>query len=286
MLNCNSQNPVAQPGLALATRAETVWRAGRRQRSAATVEKVASGSGGRCGSWELYRRCENNPRLLSDLAEFNPLMFWPHYPLPRRSEPTLPLCDRSADPGSPNAITISLFTQVAPRSLSRFYEAVYFNIREKLKYKDYIVNTVFRESASRGLQDRECDLLWKMAGYFHGPRVLDALICGFASPTWVTRAEDVAACFQDLAVNTIKQKAAIAAFAVPIDSTTHMNLINSFVKFTDIERNSDSAGQASDQILKNIDAMLKALPFGVGSTPKTISSRIRRWHSSTTSRRN
>jgi hypothetical protein len=212
----------------------------------------------------LYRRCENNPRLLCDLAEFIPFMFWPHY-----------IYHDESSQRSRFAIEARILARQTNREIAfhagcteeiiEFYEAVYFNVRKKLKCKDYIVNTVIRESESRGPKNREYDLLWKLAGYFHGPRVVDALISGFISPTWVTRAEDVGACFQDLAVNTIKQKAAIAAATVPVDSTTHMNLINSFVKFTDIERNSDSAGQANDQILKNINAMLIALPFGVGT---------------------
>ena len=55
------------------------------------------------------------------------------------------------------------------------YEAVYFNVRERLRYRDCIVNTVFREAASRGIQGRDYDLVWKLAGYFHGPRSVRCL---------------------------------------------------------------------------------------------------------------
>ena len=116
--------------------------------------------------------------------------------------------------------------------------------------------------------------------------MLDAMISGFASPTWVERAEDVAASFQDLAINSTKQKAAVAALAVPVDNSTQMSLIKAFVKFTHVERNSDSDGKAGDQILQNVDAMMTSLPFGVGTRQKTISGRIRRWRSSTIHPRN
>jgi hypothetical protein len=216
---------------------------------------------------EAFRRCDNNPRLLAELADYDPVLFWPfdlyHDETNRRSRFAVEARILARQTNR----EIAFHTGCAELFIE-IYEKVFFHVRDRLKHRDYIINTVFRESESRGRQDRECDLLWKMVGYFHGPRVLDALISGFVSPTWVTRPEDVDACFQDMAIRTIKQKAAIAALSVPVDSTTYLNLIDSFVKLTDIERHSDSAGQASDQIKQNIDAMLKALPFGVGTRPE------------------
>ena len=263
MQNCNSQNPWRPPD----------WRWQRALNCLAGGLPPTERRDGREGCiWirrsmkflDAYRRCKHDERLLTELAWRDPLMFWPHEFYHDESSRRFRFAIEARFLARQTNREIAFHAGCA-EELIEVYEAVFFNIRDKLKYKDYIVNSVFREAASRGIKGRDCDLLWKLAGYFHGPRVLDALISGFASPTWVTRAEDVGACFQDIAVKTIKRKAAIAALAVPVDSTTHMNLINAFVKFTDIERNSDSAGQASDQILQNIDAMLKSLPFGVGT---------------------
>ena len=262
MQNCNAQNP-GTPELALATRVECL-KGGPPPRERIDGRESFIWIRRSMRFLDAYRRCKHDERLLTELALRDPLMFWPHEFYHDESSRRFRFAIEARFLARQTNREIAFHAGCAEEFIE-VYEAVYFNVREKLKYKDYIVNSVFREAASRGIKGRNCDLLWKLAGYFHGPRVLDALISGFASPTWVTRAEDVDACFQDIAVKTIKRKAAIAALAVPIDSTTHMNLINAFVKFTDIEQNSGGPGTANDQILKNVDAMLKALPFGVGT---------------------
>ena len=55
---------------------------------------------------------------------------------------------------------------------------------------------------------------------------------------------------------------------MPVDNSTPLNPINAAVKYTDVERNSDSTGKAGDRIRQNVDAMMKALPFGVGTRPE------------------
>ena len=127
------------------------------------------------------------------------------------------------------------------------------------------MNSVFAESVSRGLTGRDFDLLWKLAGYLCGPTMLDLMINPLGNVQRASSPDGAARCFGDIAASLLKKKAAFAAITVPVNEQTQMNLINAFTKLVEIERNSDSPGQANDQILQGIDAMMASLPFAVAT---------------------
>jgi hypothetical protein len=141
------------------------------------------------------------------------------------------------------------------------YQALFFNVRDRIDRRDFIFNSVLGAIATNGIQAREPDLLWKLVGYVGGPHALDAMIGHFPNPLWAQRPEDVSAFFQTTAINLMKKKAAIASLAVPVESSTQLHLIESFVKYVEIERTTDSSGNAHDQIQENLHAMLSSIPF-------------------------
>jgi hypothetical protein len=77
----------------------------------------------------------------------------------------------------------------------------------------------------------------------------------------VNSAEGVPSYFQDAAINILKKKTMMAALAVPVENHTHMHLIEAFVKYVEIEKTTDSAGQANDQIQQGLQDLLESLPF-------------------------
>lgn len=141
------------------------------------------------------------------------------------------------------------------------YEALFFCVRDRIDNTDYILNSVLGQAVVRGLQAREHDLLWKLFGYLAGPFVLDAMISHFPNPMWAHRPDDVPAFFQDAAINLMKKKAAIASLAVPVEGGTQLHLIEAFVKYVEIERTTDSLGNAQDQIQENLQGILNGLPY-------------------------
>lgn len=144
------------------------------------------------------------------------------------------------------------------------YEQLFFNVRDKLQHRKYILHCVMGSAVQRGISEREHDLLWKLYAYNLGPHVLDMLEDKFASSAWCGTPEAVGAAIQDDAISTLKTKAAIAAKTVPVNQYTQLPLLDQFTKFIEIERNTDSQGKAQDQILENIQAMMVALPFNIG----------------------
>lgn len=145
------------------------------------------------------------------------------------------------------------------------YVNVFFDVREKMNHVDYIVNVVMADAVTRGLQERHYDLLWKMLGYHGGTHVLSAVINKFTHTPRPDNPAGVSGFFQDFAINTMKYKAAIAAATVQANTHTQLPLIDSFVKYVEIEKNTENAGKAHTTIVDNIGAMLSALPFRVGT---------------------
>lgn len=144
------------------------------------------------------------------------------------------------------------------------YEALFFNVRERLQHMGYVLHGVLGEAIQRGLHEREYDLLWKLYGYFYGPHVLDALISKFVSPGWCSSTDGVNAAIQDDAISTLKLKAALAAKLTPVNQHNQIDLLHIFTKFVEVERTTDSAGKAQGQILDHIAAMMSQVPFTTG----------------------
>ena len=108
---------------------------------------------------------------------------------------------------------------------------------------------------------RDHDLLWKLFGYLGGPYVLDAMISDIPHPTWANRAEDIPGFFQHTAISIMKMRAAIAAVCAPSDQRAQLDLIEAFVKYVEIERTTDSTGNAQDQVQEGLQQLLESLPF-------------------------
>jgi hypothetical protein len=121
------------------------------------------------------------------------------------------------------------------------------------------------DAVSRGLQERHYDLLWKLIGYRGGQYALDAAINRCIDIPRPDSPGGVSSFFQDLAVHSMKYKAAIASLSIPVNSHTQLPLIDSFVKYVEIEKNSDNATKSQATIVENIGAMLATLPFKVGT---------------------
>lgn len=145
------------------------------------------------------------------------------------------------------------------------YVDVFFDVRGMLENRDYVVNVIMADAVSRGIAERQYDLLWKMFAFHGGSHVLDAVMSKVTALPRPERADDVAGFFQDFAINTMKHKAAVAALTVPINTHTQLALIDSFVKYVEIEKTSENTGKAHATIIDNIGAMMTALPFKIGT---------------------
>jgi len=145
------------------------------------------------------------------------------------------------------------------------YINVFFDVRDRLNNLDYVQNVIMADAVTRGLQERHYDLLWKLLAYKGGPLVLDAVINRGTDVAKPQSADGVGTFFQDFAISSMKYKAALASLTVQVNTHTQLPLIESFVKYVEIEKNSDNVMKAQSSIVDNIGVMLTSLPFQIGT---------------------
>lgn len=210
-----------------------------------------------------YEKAGNRPDALYRLIQYDRDMFWAHSLWLDDKQPTRWAIEACILAGE-NTAKIAERLGTSP-SIIEAYEQVFFDVRDRLDEKLYIVNVVMADAVTRGVSERQYDLLWKLFGYHGGPHVLDAVISKVSPIAKPERSDDVGQFFQDFAVNTVKHKAAIATLTVPINTHTQLSIIDSFVQYSQIEKTSENAGKAHATIVENIGAMLGALPFKIGT---------------------
>lgn len=139
------------------------------------------------------------------------------------------------------------------------YEALFFNVLSKLRNRLYITNCVFGASVSNGLAYREQDVLWKMYGYFLGPKVLDAVETQFISPTRCTNSDQVGDVLRDDAIGSLKLKTAMAARTAPV-AGHQFEILELFAKFVEIESSTGRTTTGQGALVNHIQLMINELP--------------------------
>lgn len=205
----------------------------------------------------------NRPEILYNLVRLDSDLFWAHSIWADDKQPTRWEIDARILAGETND-EIAKKVGCEP-GVVEAYEAVFFNVREKIDNAAYVVNVVMADSVTKGLTERQYDLLWKMFGYRGGPHVLDAMISRFSAIDKPQKPEEVSQFFQDSAINSMRHKAAVAALTVPINTHTQLALLDAYVKYVEIERTTENAAKAQVGIVQNIGAMMQALPFKIAT---------------------
>ena len=231
-----------------------------------------------------YEQAGNRPELMYRLIQYDRPLFWAH---------SIFLDDKAATRWAIEARILAGETdrEIAERlgtdpEIIEAYEAVFFQVREMLNRRDYIVNVVMGEAVTRGLSERQFDLLWKMFAYHGGSYVLDAVISKFTPIAKPESHDGVGQFFQEFAVNTVKHKAAVATLTVPINTHTQLALIESFVKYVEIEKGTENASKAHSTIIENIGAMMSALPFKIGTRVDSAADKMLPYDNSAAELRN
>lgn len=210
-----------------------------------------------------YELAGNRPDQLYRLIQYDRVLFWAHSMWADDKAPMRWAIEARILAGeSDEEIAARIGTDA---EIIAAYHAVFFDVRSALYNQDYIVNVIMADAVTRGVSERQYDLLWKMFAFHGGSHVLDAVMSKFTATARPERADDVSGFFQDFAINTMKHKAAVAALTVPINTHTQLALIDSFVKYVEIEKTSENTGKAHATIIDNIGAMMAALPFKIGT---------------------
>lgn len=210
-----------------------------------------------------FEQASNRPEAIYALHERDPELFWAHSMWIDEKAPTRWAIEARVLAGETNE-QIAKLLGTDPGVIDA-YVNVFFDVREKMSHTSYVVNVIMADAVKRGLQERQYDLLWKLLGFHGGTLALDAAINKFTPINKPEKPEQVSGFFQDFAIGAMKYKSALATLTVQVNSQTQLPLIESFAKFVEIERTTESATKAQTSIVENIGAMLTSLPFRVGT---------------------
>jgi hypothetical protein len=217
-------------------------------------------------------RLDNNPNRVRAVLLRDPDLFWAHSMWAADKKPSRWTIEARVLAGETDE-EIAEKAGISP-GIVNAYVNTFFDVRAKLPHKDYILSVVLADAVTRGLQERQYDLLWKMMAFVGGPYALDTVISRFIDLPKPENAAAVSGFFQDFAINSMKYKAAVAAMTVQVNSHTQLPLIDSFVKYVEIERTTDNATRAHSTIVQNISEMMAALPFRVGTKQDAAAVKI------------
>jgi hypothetical protein len=146
------------------------------------------------------------------------------------------------------------------------YEALFFNVADRLDQESYIYHQVMGRSLQEGVRERQYDLLWKMYGYRGGPIVLDMLVATTPTMPRCDTLDELKVWMEQQTQLQSTQKAMIAART--LDASNGFNqveVIRTYAQLREMEANVDNKGKgATTALTANVEAMCRALPFSVG----------------------
>lgn len=216
---------------------------------------------------EAYITCQDDFSRMS-LAMDEPELFWAHWAFDQKEHPARAIIEARVM-ARDMPVNIAHYSN-CDEKIVEAYEAVFFDVREKLDRKDYVTAVIFGHKTQEFVREKNYGMIWKLLAYAGGPHVLDAAMSKLTTPSWVNNPENVASFFQEAALSTIKKKAALAAMTVDVNSNTQLDLLATFVKFVEIERTTETAGKVQDQVVTDLNAILSSLPWkraGVAGPP-------------------
>lgn len=208
-----------------------------------------------------------------DLAYKFPELYWAHSLFSSTTNIIRYSIEAHVLAGSTN-YEIAMRTNYTDRIVDAYCQ-LFFDVRDRLECRQWVVHSIIGVAVHHGLAERQYDLLWKLYGLMMGPQMLDSLELKFVNPNRPTSPDMVGNAIEDDVVSTMKLKASLAAKGVSANNSTYGMLLDRFIGFVEIERNSDSQGQAQSSILQAVEQMLNKLPFRVGLSTEKIGGRVR-----------
>ncbi len=140
------------------------------------------------------------------------------------------------------------------------YEALFFNVRDRLANVDFITHCVIGAPAA-GAKDEPLGRVWKLFGYRAGPQVLEAVLGGLSAGQVVESADDVSKYLDVVTAETVQQKAAVAAATIPVQEKTCFRLIDAHSKSVKAGRNTNSASLQLESLQVGLQQLLEGMPY-------------------------
>lgn len=145
----------------------------------------------------------------------------------------------------------------------KLYENWFFNVRDKLDNKSYIVHRVISKVLSTHLKPGDTDALWKLYAYFGGPYMLDRIVYTCNASREPESQSEVDMFLREEKKSFWELKASISGRTMPMGYMDHNNIMQLYLEMMKLEQAQESAGQgvSRDTMMNNIAAFLDGTPW-------------------------
>lgn len=145
-----------------------------------------------------------------------------------------------------------------------WYEQLWFHVRDRLDYSDYILQTVLKQNqVVPGVE--ELGFTSKLLAYFGGPVVLDHALYGFQLDAQPADFSDLPAYYDRQQMALLRRRALAAAREMEVNRFNCMQLMEIHLRMIELDRQSESGGSRSET-LEALDGMLNQLQWTVGES--------------------
>lgn len=167
-----------------------------------------------------------------------------------------------------------------PPSVVEWYEALFFNVRDRLRAHDWLVDhvlmpafTTARDGGVAGnghggqypLSEPYFDPTMKWFGYFGGRLVLDFIIAGFNRGSTCPSREEVGDWFDGHFSVRLKQRSTSAMQTFEVNRYNVMQLFELHNQLVTIERGTEGNAKFKDQYSTSVRALMDGMKWAVGA---------------------
>lgn len=168
-------------------------------------------------------------------------------------------------------------------STVEWYEALFFNVKDKLRHRDWITKQVLlpamrRSHTPAGGQNDGMTVLsrdstvarpfldgsLKLFGYFGGNHVIDVMITGFQSGKPVQSPDAVQGWFDAGWAMTVRRRSHQAALQFEVNKYNVMELFAVHTRIIEIDRSEESQDSVRNEHERTIFALINDIPWAVG----------------------
>jgi hypothetical protein len=168
----------------------------------------------------------------------------------------------------------------------RWYEKMFFDVRERLSSRDYIRNVVLipaiRESVS--FDDREIltadkkQAICKMLAYVGGPKVLDFALMGFERSDAPTRLTQLTDWMDTSFTNSVRHASMLGMQAFNFNKFSIMQLFEMCRQIVESAAEARRAGGTVTEFHSNVDKLLTQINLQIGSKSETgVDGKVEAW---------
>lgn len=167
-----------------------------------------------------------------------------------------------------------------------WYEAMFFNVVDKLNHRDWITKQVLMPALMRHqtvddsgqpspFKDSTVarpflDGTLKLFAYFGGVHLVDVLIAGMQAGKPVLSPDDVGSWFDEQWGLTIRRRSSQAAMQFEINKYNAMELFSVHAQIVALDRSDETRDQARTTIERHIQTMVEEIPWAVGSDGEKV----------------